>query len=126
MSNSKKPIPYSPSLQSSNLVFISGQVGIDPKTAQLSNASFESEVRQVMENLKARLAEHCLILEDLVSTIIYLKDMTQYQELNEIYGSYFSNRFPTRTCIAVTDLPVGASVEISGVAEIKPKKSLKK
>jgi 2-iminobutanoate/2-iminopropanoate deaminase len=57
----------------------------------------------------------------MVSVIIYLKDMKQYDILNKVYGSYFKDRFPTRTCIAVSDLPAGASVEISGIAHFQSK-----
>ncbi|WP_400260872.1 RidA family protein [Sphingobacterium sp. SG20118] len=114
-------LPFSSSLKAGELLFVSGQVGINPATSKLSNASFEAEVQQVMENLKNELKKHNLTMDDLVSTIIYLKDMKQYDRLNSVYGSYFKNRFPTRTCIAVADLPAGASVEISGVAHFKAK-----
>lgn len=114
-------LPFSSSLKAGELLFVSGQVGINPATSKLSNASFEAEVQQVMENLKNELKKDNLTMDDLVSTIIYLKDMKQYDRLNSVYGSYFKNRFPTRTCIAVADLPAGASVEISGVAHFKAK-----
>ena len=115
-------VPFTPSLKVGEMVFISGQVGINPTTSQLSDSTFEAEVKQVMENLKVQLEIYNLTFEDLISTIIYLKDMKNYSNLNEIYGSYFKNRYPTRTCIAVTDLPANASVEISGIAHFKDKK----
>ena len=118
-SNMNKKIPLSPSLKVGDLLFISGQVGIDPTTSKLSDANFETEVRQVMNNLQSQLKEHGLTLEHLASAIIYLKDMKNYSVLNEVYGSYFKDKFPTRTCIAVLDLPVKASVEISGIAHFK-------
>lgn len=112
-------IPFSPSVKTGNLVFISGQVGINSKTAKLVDSSFEAELRQVMQNLKSQLDEHGLQFDDLVSTIIYLKDMDDYDMVNKIYGEYFKERYPSRTCIAVKDLPAKASVEISGIAEIR-------
>ena len=118
-SNMNNKIPLSPSLKVGDLLFISGQVGIDPTTSKLSDANFEAEVRQVMNNLQSQLKEHGLTLEHLASAIIYLKDMKNYSVLNEVYGSYFRDKFPTRTCIAVLDLPVKASVEISGIAHFK-------
>ncbi|HMF72153.1 MAG TPA: RidA family protein [Flavitalea sp.] len=118
-SNMNNKIPLSPSLKVGDLLFISGQVGIDPTTSKLSDANFEAEVRQVMNNLQSQLKEHGLTLEHLASAIIYLKDMKNYSVLNEVYGSYFKDKFPTRTCIAVLDLPVKASVEISGIAHFK-------
>jgi len=114
--------PLSPSLVSGKHLYISGQVGINSATGKLANSSFEDETRQVMANLENQLKAHNLTFDDLVSTIIYIKDMKQYESLNKVYGSFFKKRFPTRTCIAVADLPVGASVEISGIAEIKKSK----
>lgn len=121
-SNKQAPVPFTSSIKTGDLLFISGQVGIDPKTSTLSSESFEQETKQVMENLKSELEKHGLTMDDVVSTIIYLKDMNNYQRLNQVYGGYFSSRFPTRTCIAVANLPVNASVEISAVAEFKNKK----
>lgn len=112
-------IPFSPSVKTGNLVFISGQVGINPQTTKLVTTSFEAELRQVMQNLKTQLDAHELEFDDLVSTIIYLKDMKHYDLVNKIYGEYFKARFPSRTCIAVKDLPAKANVEISGIAEVK-------
>ncbi len=111
-----KKRPLSASLKAGNWVFISGQVGINPKTTQLVTTSFEAELRQVMENLKTQLASHQLNFDDLVSTVIYLTDMNKYDLVNKIYGEYFNQKFPTRTCVAVKELPVKASVEISGIA----------
>ncbi len=109
-------MPFSPSLRIDNLLFISGQIGVDPVTSKLSDTSFEAEVRQVMNNLLAQLQVHNATFEDLISTVIYLKDMKNYVVLNEVYASCFQDKFPTRTCIAVFDLPANASVEISGIA----------
>lgn len=111
--------PFSPALVAGELVFLSGKIGTNPVTAKLANESFEAEVRQVMENLRNELKAYDLTLDDLVSTIVYLKDMSQYDALNKVYGTFFQKRFPTRTCIAVADLPGGASVEISGIAQLK-------
>jgi len=109
-------LPYSPSLRVKDQLFISGQVGRSPEKGVLANESFESEVKQVMENIHTQLKVHGLSFDHLVSTIIYLKDMKNYEALNEAYGSFFTDKFPTRTCIAVSDLPAGASVEISAIA----------
>lgn len=111
--------PFSPSLKINNLLFISGQVGIDPGTSMLSDAGFEAEVRQVMTNLLFQLQAHGGTFDNLVSTVIYLRDMKNYSVLNEVYGSYFKNKFPTRTCVTVLELPANASVEISGIAYIE-------
>lgn len=116
MSNKR---PFSSSLKVDNLVFVSGQVGIDPQILKLCNTTFETEVKQVMSNIQTQLKPYNLTLNDLISTIIYLKDMKNYPVLNTVYGSYFKERFPTRTCIAVADLPANASIEISGIAHFQ-------
>lgn len=113
----EQKFPLSASLSSGNLVFVSGQIGINTDTSTLVNSSFDDETHQVMKNLENQLKINKLTMDDLVSTIVYLKDMKHYDALNKVYGSYFKKRFPTRTCIAVADLPAGASVEISGIAE---------
>lgn len=118
MTDSKKAFPISSTLKVGNLVFISGQVGITPTTGTLISGNFEDEVKQTMENLQTELQAHDLNLEHLVSVIVYLKDMNNYKILNKIYASYFDGKFPTRTCITVANLPVNASVEISGIAYI--------
>lgn len=112
---SKPKIPFTPAVKAGNLLFISGQVGIDAKTGKLIDTTFEAELRQVMDNLKKQLDAHKIGFDDLVSTIIYLKDMDRYEEVNKIYGEYFKNKYPSRTCIAVFDLPAKASVEISAI-----------
>ena len=111
--------PVTSSVKAGNLVFISGKLGINPTTLKLSNITFEAEVAQTMENLKQELKIHGLELDDLVSVIIYLKDIKRYDVVNSIYKRYFNKKYPTRTCIAVADLPANASVEISGIAHIK-------
>ena len=118
----KNKAPLSPSLRIENTVYISGQVGINPQTSKLYNDSFENEVKQMMENLKLQLEKNNGGLNNLVSVIAYLKSMKDYDTFNTIYSSYFGDKFPTRTCIAVLDLPLGASVEISGIAYVSQNK----
>ncbi|MCL6219005.1 RidA family protein [Zunongwangia sp. SCSIO 43204] len=118
----KSKAPLRPSLRIENTVYISGQVGINPQTSKLSNDSFENEVRQMMDNLKLQLENNDGGFNNLVSVIAYLKSMKDYDTFNTIYGTYFEDKFPTRTCIAVLDLPLGASVEISGIAYIPQRK----
>lgn len=116
--NKSGKAPYSPSIKAGNWVFISGQVALNPETSKLVNTSFEDEVNQVMENLKTQLKVHSLSLEDLVSTVIYIKDMDKYDLVNKVYAKFFNDKYPTRTCVAVKDLPLNASIEISGIAVV--------
>jgi 2-iminobutanoate/2-iminopropanoate deaminase len=114
----KNKAPLSPSLRIENTIYISGQVGIEPETGSLAGNDFESQAKQMMENLKAQLEKNGGDMENLISVIAYLKSMKDYQAFNEIYSTYFTDKFSTRTCIAVLDLPLGASVEISGIAHL--------
>jgi 2-iminobutanoate/2-iminopropanoate deaminase len=119
--NTSSSAPISPFIKVDNILYISGQVGIDRSTSKLVDASFEAEVKQVMYNIYTQLKANKLGMDDLVSTIVYVKDMKKYNIVNEIYRTYFKDRFPTRTFIAVADLPVNANIEISAIASFGKK-----
>jgi 2-iminobutanoate/2-iminopropanoate deaminase len=110
--------PFSTAIKSNGFLFISGQVGRND-TGVLQSESIEHEARQIMTNLGTILTEAGLGYDDLVSVTIYLKDMNNFSRVNEVYKTYFAGDFPTRTCIAVADLPVGASVEITSTAALQ-------
>ena len=114
--NTSSSAPIRPFIRVENTLYISGQVGIDRSTGKLVDSSFEAEVKQVMFNIDMQLKTNKLQMDDLVSVIIYVKDMKKYNTVNEIYRTYFKDRFPTRTFIAVADLPVNANIEISAIA----------
>ena len=111
--------PISTAIKANGFLFVSGQVGRNPETGKLQSETFESETHQVMKNIGTILQEAGLTFDDVVSVTIYLKDMKQYAQVNEVYKTYFSGAFPTRTCIAVLDLPVGASVEMTVTAALR-------
>ena len=119
--NTSSTAPISPFIKVDNMLYISGQVGIDRTTSKLVDSSFEAEVKQVMYNIDTQLKANKLGMDDLVSTIVYVKDMKNYNTVNEIYRTYFKDRFPTRTFIAVADLPVNANIEISAIASFGKK-----
>jgi 2-iminobutanoate/2-iminopropanoate deaminase len=108
--------PYSQAVLTGNMLFISGQIPIDPETNQLINGSIRDEARQVMKNLEALLSESGLSFESVVKTSIFLSDMNHFAEVNEIYGSYFISNFPARETVAVLGLPKNVNVEISMIA----------
>ncbi len=115
----KAPIPlgpYSQAVRSGDFVYLSGQIGIDPATGNLSATAEEQTVR-AMENLHAVLQESGLGFEDVVQTRIYLTDMSDGNTVNGIYGSYFNNGYPARATVQVAGLPKGAKVEIEMVAQ---------
>jgi 2-iminobutanoate/2-iminopropanoate deaminase len=108
--------PYSQAVLTGNMLFISGQIPIDPETNQLINGSIGEEARQVMKNLEALLSASGLSFESVVKTSIFLSDMNYFAEVNEIYGSYFISNFPARETVAVLGLPKNVNVEISMIA----------
>jgi 2-iminobutanoate/2-iminopropanoate deaminase len=100
-----------------NLLFISGQIGIDPKTDQLVKGDIMAETHQVMKNLKAILAEAGMDFSHVFKSTIFVTDLNNFSTVNEIYGKYFSqNNFPARETVEVSALPKGVNVEISMIA----------
>lgn len=115
--NAPAPIgPYSQAVAAGNLLFISGQVCIDPQSGELNNSDVKAETQQVMKNLQAILSQAGLSFNHVVKTSIFLSDMNLFAEVNEIYGSYFTGTFPARETIAVKGLPKNVNVEISMIA----------
>ncbi len=110
--------PYNQAVKAGNLLFVSGQVAIDPATGNLLNESVEQETAQVMKNLQAILQEAGYSLSDVVKTTIFLTDMQLFGRVNEIYGSFFTDAdaYPARETVAVKGLPRNVNVEISMIA----------
>lgn len=108
--------PYSQAVLTGNMLFISGQIPIDPATNQLITGSIGDEARQVMKNLEALLSASGLSFESVVKATIFLSDMSHFAEVNEIYGSYFISNFPARETVAALGLPKNVNVEISMIA----------
>ena len=115
--NAPAPIgPYNQAVGTGNLLFISGQICIDPATGNMKNGSIEEETTQVMENLKAILTEAGLDFNHVVKTCIFITDMNQFSIINGIYGKYFQTEFPARETVQVSALPKFVNVEISMIA----------
>ncbi len=110
--------PYSQAVKYENLVFISGQIAIDPKTQEFINGDVETQTRRVMENIKGILEEAGLNFNHVIKTTIYLKNIADFQKVNEIYGSYFKEHKPARATVEVSNLPKGALVEIEAIAGV--------
>lgn len=108
--------PYSQAVQTGNLLFISGQIPVDPETSQLTQGTIADEARQVMKNLEALLLKAGFSFKDVVKTTIYLRDMNSFADVNKVYGSYFHAEFPARETVAVLGLPKNVNVEISLIA----------
>lgn len=110
--------PYSQAVRTGNLLFISGQIPIDPATGSVDVTDIIAETHQVMHNLRAVLAEAGAGFEHVVKTTILLSDMSLFAEVNTVYGKYFTGNFPARETFAVKGLPKNANVEISMIAAL--------
>ena len=118
--NAPAPIgPYSQAIAAGNFVFVSGQIPMDPSTGDIVSENVKAETKQVMENIKAILSEAGLGFDHIVKTSIFLTDMQTFAQVNEVYGSYFTNQFPARETIQVSALPKNVNIEIS-VTAVKP------
>ncbi len=115
--NAPAPIgPYNQAVQYGDMLFISGQIPMDPKTGDLVQSDIKAETKQVMENLKAILDEAGMSFGNIIKTTIFLMDMGQFAQVNEVYGSYFGEGAPARETVQVSGLPKGVNVEISMIA----------
>ena len=118
--NAPAPIgPYSQAVQTGNLLFISGQIPINPVTGKIDATDIIGETHQVMHNLRAILSAAHITFEHVVKTTILLSDMALFAEVNEVYGKYFSGDFPARETYAVKSLPRNVNLEISMTACIQ-------
>ncbi|ADY30417.1 MULTISPECIES: RidA family protein [Cellulophaga] len=116
--NAPAPIgPYNQAVLTGNTLYISGQIPIDPKTGNLIEGDIKAETKQSMENLKAILTEAEMTFENVVKSCIFVNDMHQFSEINEVYGSYFNaDTAPARETVEVANLPKFVNVEISMIA----------
>ena len=110
--------PYSQGISTGNLVFISGQLAIDPATGKLLEASIGEQTNLIMRNIEAVAQEAGTSLNNIVKTTIFLTDLSNFQEVNAAYGSFFTEAPPARATVQVAALPLGASVEIEAVAVV--------
>ncbi|GAA8027040.1 RidA family protein [Helicobacter pylori] len=108
--------PYSQAIATNDLVFVSGQLGIDASTGAFKGADIHSQTTQSMENIKAVLKEAGLGMDSVVKTTILLKSLDDFSVVNEIYGSYFKEPYPARATFQVAKLPKDALVEIEAIA----------
>jgi 2-iminobutanoate/2-iminopropanoate deaminase len=108
--------PYSPAVRAGQLLFISGQVGLDPVTGQMVDGGIAEQTRRVLDNLGALLTAGGRTFADVVRTTIFLADMNDFAAVNEIYGQYFKEPYPARATVQVARLPKDARVEIDVIA----------
>ena len=116
--NAPKAIgPYSQAVISGNMVYVSGQLPIDPKTSEMPS-DIKAQTKQSLENIKAILKEAGVDMSAVVRCGIFVKDMNDFVSVNEVYGTFFSEPFPSRATVEVARLPKDALVEIDAIAQL--------
>jgi len=108
--------PYSQAIEANGIVFVSGQLPIDPATGAFAEGGIKELTRQSLTNMKAILAEAGLTMANVVKTTVFLADMADFAEMNEVYASFFEGICPARSAVAVKTLPKEARVEIECIA----------
>ena len=110
--------PYSQAIKINKMVFLSGQIAIDPESQQFIDGDIETQTKRVLDNLKSVIEASGCSLENVVKTTIYITDMNDFSKVNEIYATYFSSGKPARSTVCVAALPKNAKVEIDAIAEV--------
>ncbi len=108
--------PYSQAVQVGDFIFYSGQIPLNPQTGVIVEGGIVAQARQVMSNMGAMLKASGRSFDDVVKTTIYLTDLADFAEVNEIYGDFFGDVPPARACVQVAALPKGAEIEIEWIA----------
>lgn len=110
--------PYSQGIKKGNLVFLSGQLGVNPETGEFAPGLVADQTEQAFKNIKALLAEAGLTMDNVIKTTVFLYDMSDFAAMNEVYAKQFNEPYPARSTIAVKTLPKNALVEIEIIAAI--------
>jgi 2-iminobutanoate/2-iminopropanoate deaminase len=109
--------PYSQAVKEGDLVFVSGQLPVDPKTGEFPSDNIQEQTRQSMENIKSVLQEAGYDMDRVLKTTVYLADIADFAAANEVYAEYFNEPYPARAAFQVAALPKGAKVEIEAIAK---------
>lgn len=108
--------PYSQAVKVNEMLYLSGQIALNAETGSLVDSSIQDETHQVMKNIGYVLAEAGLDFTHIIKCSIFLKDMDNFNAVNQVYGSYFISDFPARECVQVAKLPKDVNVEITAIA----------
>ena len=109
--------PYSQGIQTGNLFFLSGQLGLNPETGKMVEGGIEKQTHQVFKNIQAVLESEGLTLNNVVKVLVLLSDINDFAAVNAIYGEYFNEPYPARSAFQVAALPLGGQIEIEVIAE---------
>jgi len=108
--------PYSQAVKINGMIFVSGQIAIDPATGSIADGDVQAQTRQVLNNVKAVLEAAGSSLDKVAKTTVYITDMDNFSKVNEIYAEFFIAQPPARACVEVSRLPKDVSVEIEAIA----------
>ena len=111
--------PYSQAVKAGNLLFVSGQVPFVPETMEIVEGDVKAQTRQSLTNVQAILKEAGADFSDVVKTTVFIKDMNEFAQINEVYGEFFGENKPARACVEVARLPKDVKVEIEVIAVVK-------
>ncbi|MBK0348895.1 RidA family protein [Aerococcaceae bacterium zg-ZJ1578] len=120
LESSKAPAavgPYSQGIQTGNLFYLSGQLGLNPETGKLVEGGVQAQAKQAFENIKQVLASEGLTLDNVVKVLVLLADIQDFAAVNEVYATQFNEPYPARSAFAVAALPLGGLIEIEVIAE---------
>lgn len=109
--------PYSQAIRSGGLLFCSGQIPVDPATGNIPEGA-QAQAEQALTNLKSLIEAAGASIDNVVKTLVFIKDMNEFAAINDIYAKYFTEPFPARTCIEVARLPKDVLFEIEAIAEL--------
>lgn len=110
--------PYSQAIKKGNLIFVSGQLPVNPQTGEMPE-DIREQTKQSLNNVKEIVEVAGASLEDVVKTTVFLKDLTNFSVVNEVYGEFFTENYPARCCVEVSKLPKDAGVEIEVIAIVE-------
>ena len=111
--------PYSTATIAGGIIYLSGMIGIDPAVQKPVEGGTLAQAKQAFENIKTVLGELGATLDDVLKTTVYLTDIGEFGEVNKLYAQYFGPDFPARTCVEVSKLPMGLSIEVECIARAK-------
>ncbi|MBR7927172.1 RidA family protein [Aerococcaceae bacterium zg-ZUI334] len=120
LESSKAPAavgPYSQGIQTGNLFYLSGQLGLNPETGKLVEGGVQAQAKQAFENIKQVLASEGLTLDNVIKVLVLLADIQDFAAVNEVYATQFNEPYPARSAFAVAALPLGGLIEIEVIAE---------